>query len=682
MEQPTLLFDKALIFRHIPLFAGLNPFERRMVFDALEIVDYKSGETIYRQGDPPDAFYCIISGRVEVFVEKGGSPDTLEHIHRGKYFGFISLLTGEPHSVSARAVNDTVMARIPADKFKSILHRIPRLAIDLSQMLSRRLKRRDMHPKAIFESTIVSFFGDALTKDDTALYALNLAIGLKEQTAKKVVLVDFSGGNSLIAKVLGLGAHGAVLPKDLAYHPTKAFDFILHTQMGIDVLFTEVKAPVTTDATAFISLVTMLVNDYHFCLVHLPHDFGPQVFKILSQSDIVHLVMAPEADTLKKMSRLLDMTGLLRENSFKKKMRLVVVEEKETHGKGRKLFLSLEESVFHLPIYATLPPQDIDRPILVPDDPLAPYSRVIRRVARQMGEVLVGLALGSGSAMGLAHIGVLQVIEEEGIPIDMISGSSIGAMFGAFWAAGYSAGEIQTIVLKNNKKSYLFGFDDLMMPLRGLIRGRHIASFLKKYLGNRTFYDLKMPFRIVACDCRSMKQTVFDSGRVIDAIVASISIPGVFAPHAIGGRFYIDGGVVDPLPTDVLVEAGAKKIIAVNVLPSPEEIERTYDLLQKKRVKPDFQKQGIWRYPWFFFRHRFHEWLDPNIFGIIVSTVQSMEYLLAQVSSLSQSDVVLHPDMTGISWSCFEHAEELICRGRQEARRCLSQIQSLTKLAE
>jgi CRP-like cAMP-binding protein len=120
----------------------------------------KAGEIIYRQGDPPDAFYCIISGRVEVFVEKGGHCDTLEHIHRGKYFGFISLLTGEPHSVSARAVNDTVMARIPGIKFKEILHRIPRLAIDLSQMLSRRLKRRDLHPKTIFESTVVSFFGD------------------------------------------------------------------------------------------------------------------------------------------------------------------------------------------------------------------------------------------------------------------------------------------------------------------------------------------------------------------------------------------------------------------------------------------------------------------------------------------------------------------------------------------
>jgi predicted acylesterase/phospholipase RssA len=291
------------------------------------------------------------------------------------------------------------------------------------------------------------------------------------------------------------------------------------------------------------------------------------------------------------MSRLLDMTGLLCENSFKKKDASLVVEEREEHGKSRKLFLNLKNRFFIFLFIATLPSQDVERPILVPDHPLDPYSRVIRRVARQMGEVLVGLALGSGSAMGLAHIGVLQVIEEEGIPVDMVSGSSIGAMFGAFWAAGYSAGEIQTIVLKNNKKSYLFGFDDLMVPLRGLIRGRHVRSFLKRYLGHKTFYDLKMPFKIVACDCRSMKQTVFDSGRLVDAIVASISIPGVFAPHAIGGRFYIDGGILDPLPTDVLVEAGAKKIIAVNVLPSPEEIERTYDLLQKRRVKPDFKSR-------------------------------------------------------------------------------------------
>ncbi|MDD5018981.1 MAG: cyclic nucleotide-binding domain-containing protein [Candidatus Omnitrophica bacterium] len=682
MDKPTLLFDKALIFRHIPLFSDLNIFERRMIFDALEIVDYKSGETIYAQGDAPDAFYCVISGRVEVFVSRDGREEVLEHIHRGKYFGFISLLTGEPHSVSVRAVNDTVMARIPQDRFKVILHKIPRLAIDLSRMLSRRLKRRDIHPKTIFESTIVSFFGDPLAREDTALYALNLALGLKKETGKKIILIDFSGPGSVIGRALGFDASRAPLSKDQFYHAQKIFDHVISTSTGVDVLVPEVQPSGRAEVAPFIALVTTLVNDYHFCLVHLPYDFGPQVFKVLAQSDAVHLVLAPEYDAVRKMARLLDMAGLSRDRAFKKKIRLLMVEEGRTHGRGEKFSACSEESLFHLPVYATLPPQESGRPFLVTQDPLNPYAKVIRRISRQMGEVLVGLALGCGSAMGLAHIGVLQVLEEEGVPIDIVCGSSIGAMFGAFWAAGYSAGEIQTIVLKNNRQSYLFGWDDLAFPLRGLIRGRHVKNFLTKYFGRKTFCDLKMPFRAVACDCRTMQQVVFESGSLVDAVLSSIAIPGVFSPHVVGGRYLIDGGILNPLPTDVLLEAGAKKVISVNVLPSGDEIERTYDLLSQRRVKPDFLRQGVWRYPWYFFRHRFHEWLDPNIFSIIVSTIQSMEYLLAQVSSLGQSDVALHPDMTGVSWSDFAHAEELMARGRQEARRCLPRIQSLVSRPE
>jgi NTE family protein len=654
-----------------------------MVFDALEIVDYNSGETIYAQGDAPDAFYCIISGRVEVFVAKDGREEVLEHIHRGKYFGFLSLLTGEPHSVSARAVNDTVVARIPHDRFHVILHKIPRLAIDLSCMLSRRLKRRDMHSKTIFESTIVSFFGDALVKDDTALYALNLALGLKKETGKKIVLIDFSGSASVISRALGLhDVSGRQLPKDEFYHAQKIFDHIIHTDAGVDVLVTQAQPSGRAEVASFITLVTTLVNDYHFCLVYLPFDFGPQVFKVMAQSDAVHLVLASEEEAVRKMARLLDMSGLSQDRAFKKKIRLLLVEESRTHGRGTKISFSHEESLFHMPVYATLPPQQPDDAFLVTQDPRHSYAKVIRRISRQMGEVLVGLTLGSGSALGLAHIGVLQVLEEEGIPIDMVSGSSIGALFGAFWAAGYSAGEMQTIILKNNKKSYLFGVDDLMFPLRGLIRGRHVKNFLTRYLGRKTFFDLKMPLRVVACDCRTMQQVVFESGSLVDAVLSSISIPGVFPPYHMGSRYFIDGGILNPLPTDVLVAAGAKKIISVNVLPSSEEIERTYDLLSQRRTKPDFVKQGVWRYPWHFFKHRFDEWMDPNIFGIIVSTIQSMEYLLAQVSSLSQSDVALHPDMTGVSWSDFEHAEELVARGRQEARRCLGRIQSLVTRPE
>ncbi|MFA5039369.1 MAG: patatin-like phospholipase family protein [Candidatus Omnitrophota bacterium] len=675
MENPLFL-DKSLIFEHIPLFADLDAREKELVYSAMEVVQYRPSEIIYSQGDSPDAFYCILTGRVQIYAQRDGAEETLEHIYRGKYFGFISLLTGEPHSVSARAVNDTAIVRISREKFEKILRQIPRLAIDLSQMLSRRLKRKDLHHKSIFESTIVSIYGDPLIAGDAALYALNLAVSLRKETQKKVILVDLQHEDSPIRRVLGISASSCYLAWEQFFNSADVFRNIVRTDTGIEVLGV-CGHKGASDVAPLIALLTTLVNDYHYCLLHVPPDFGPQAFKVLAQSDAVHLLTAPDVDSVRRLSRLFEMSGLLDKAMPRKKLRLLVVEEQESHGRGRKLSICQEESLFRLPVFATLPPQSEDDPFLVSFNPLTPYARCVRRISRQLGEVLVGLALGSGSAMGLAHIGVLETLEEEGVAIDMVCGSSIGALIGALWAAGYSAGEIHTIILRNNKKRYLLGPDDLTFPLRGLIRGRHVKSFLKRYLGKKTFCDLKMPFRTVACDCRTMKRVVFESGRLVDAVMASISIPGVFAPYSLGGKYYMDGGIVDPLPTDVLVNAGARKIIAVNVLPSPDEIARTYELSVQKRVSPDFLKQGVLRYPWYYFRHKLQEWMDPNIFGVIVSTIQSMQYLMAEMRCLNPFDVCLHPDMTGVCWSDFEHAEDLISRGRKEAVDHLPQIRNL-----
>lgn len=674
MNRSSYLFDKSLIFRQIPLFSKLNFFKRKLVFDALEIFEYKKSEIIYREGDSPDAFYCIVTGRVEIFTEKDNIESTLEYIHRGKFFGFISLLTGEPHSVSARAVNDTVIAKISKENFDAILKNIPSFAISLSQMLSRRLKRKDLHAKSIFESTIIAIYGDVPIQHETALYALNLALGLKKETNKKVVLVDTVAQDSLVCESLGLDAESGFKTSEQFFNTEDAMRHIIKDFKGVDVLRVLPEKKDETLAPFLISLLTMLVNDYHYCIVHLASALGSQAFKVLAQSDDVHLLALPDQDSLKKMSQIMQSAGVWADAELKKKVKFIILEEAELHGKGSKLSYEQEAALFHKPIFATLP-QVQQTPFFILSDCDNPYSKVIRRISRQLGEALVGLALGSGSAMGLSHIGVLKVLENNKIPIDMVSGSSIGALIGAFWCLGYSAYDIEQIILANKNKRYFFGMDDIALPVRGLIRGKHIYSFLKKYLKNSTFRDLVRPFKIVACDCTSMRQVVFDSGRLIDAVMASISIPGVFCPYRIANHIYIDGGILNPLPTDILVEAGAKKIIAVNVLPSSVDIERTYE--QKDQKITEDKKMFVLKRMLFVLNRKITSFLRPNIFDVIVSSVQSMEYLLAQLSSLSQADVTLHPDMTSVSWYEFENAQDLIIRGEEEAFLHLSEIKDI-----
>lgn len=674
-DKPSFLFDKSLIIRQIPFFSGLNFFEKRIVLDALQIVEYKKSESIYHQGTPADGFYCIITGRVQIYIQKDAFEETLEYIHRGKYFGFLSLLTGETHSVSARAVNDTVIAKISKEDFDTILKSIPRLAIELSLMLSRRLKRKDVHSKSIFESTIISVYSDEDISDDRSLYAFNLALGLKTETQKKVVLVDLGAKGSLVDQILGIDSAPFLKMDDLLIQNSDVLKKIGRFEKGIDVLRVAYSREIKSCAPYLIALLTMLVNDYHYCIISLDSHCGQDIFQVLGQSDKVHLVSSQDRFSLKKLFKEMESFGVWMDAELKKKIKLIILEKEENHGKGSGLFYEQEAALFHQPVFATLP-KPKDHLFLVSDDPGDPYSKVIRRISRQLGEVLVGLALGSGSAMGLSHIGVLKVLEKEGIPIDIVVGSSIGAFIGALWCCGYTACEIEEIILKNKNKKYIFGLDDLTFPLHGLIGGKHVKRFLHRYLGDKTFYDLKRPFKVVGTDCMSMKQVVFDSGKLTDVVLASVSIPGVFVPYKIGGRYYIDGGILNPLPTNVLVESGAKKIIAVNVLPSAEDIERTYELSNREE-KESAQKKHLFSKFKKFYTGKVSNLLRPNIFDVIVSSVQSIEYLLAQMSALSQSDVTLHPDMTAVSWHSFENASDLIKRGEEETLLHLKEIKDL-----
>lgn len=678
MEKAPRLFDKAFILRQIPIFAGLNFFERRLVLDSFQIVEYKQSQQIYNQNDPADAFYCILSGRVAVYIEKSGKQQILEFLHRGKYFGFISLLTGDQHSVSTRAVNDTVIVKIDKKDFDSILRNIPRLAVDLSRMLSRRLKKKDIHEKTIFESTIVSVFSEDALLDQGQLYSLNLALSLSQETGKKIILLDILGESSLISDKLQINPEKGCISGNVVFNAKVITDNIQKKRSGMDVLRIFPSDKREIGAPFLIALLTMLVNDYHYCIVPLSDSSLKEPFKILVQSDDIHLIMSSDPRSYKKLSHSLFTSEEYKKGDFRKKIKPIIMEEHGVHGKGKKFDVVQDAELFSQPVFATLPWFDKNNGRLIEKDSKDIYSRAVRRISRQLGDVLIGLSLGSGAAMGMSHIGVLKVLERKRIPIDMVAGSSIGAMIAALWCCGYSAQEVEKIILDNKHKRYIFGFDDLVFPLRGLIRGRHIKRFLKKYIGNKTFYDTKLPLKIVACDCMSMQQVVFDSGRLIDAVLASISIPGVFSPYKIGGRYYIDGGILNPLPTDVLVSCGANKTISVNVLPSPEEMEKTNELLVEK--SPSVKT----RFPFInkivnFSAKRFTRFLRPNIFDVIVSSVQVLEYLLAQFSSLGQSDVMLHPDVTDVSWKSFDAADELIARGEEAAARKIEEIIEITK---
>jgi NTE family protein len=179
----------------------------------------------------------------------------------------------------------------------------------------------------------------------------------------------------------------------------------------------------------------------------------------------------------------------------------------------------------------------------------------------------LGYALGGGAARGLFHIGVLNALEEFGIVPDIVVGTSMGAIVGAMYAGGLKASEIKEIALEIDwRQSVRLA----SLPLEGLVNDKWIMSLLKSVLQDTKFSHLKMQFACVATDLDTGRQVVLNSGSLVDAVRASIAIPGVLAPGKVGKRCLVDGGLVNVVPVSVCLDLGANFVIGVNVIPDPE----------------------------------------------------------------------------------------------------------------
>ncbi|MCY7374768.1 MAG: patatin-like phospholipase family protein [Pyrinomonadaceae bacterium] len=177
----------------------------------------------------------------------------------------------------------------------------------------------------------------------------------------------------------------------------------------------------------------------------------------------------------------------------------------------------------------------------------------------------IGLALSGGAARGFAHLGVLKVLREHGVPIDFIAGTSAGSITGAAFASGLSVEEIAAV----GRKMSWFRMTGFSYSAKGLLSNASMGALLRKSFPHDKFEDLPIPFAAVACDLETGEEVVLkDKGDLITAIRASCAIPGIFAPVKHDGKLLIDGGIVANVPTKAVRKLGAEIVIAVDVLAS------------------------------------------------------------------------------------------------------------------
>ncbi len=236
----------------------------------------------------------------------------------------------------------------------------------------------------------------------------------------------------------------------------------------------------------------------------------------------------------------------------------------------------------------------------------------------------LGLALGAGGSRGVAHVGFLRALEEEGIRPDFIAGSSMGAVVGASYAKGLTPDEMQEVLSRLRAGDIMdIGFPTLGML--GLMRWTKARRLITKHLSECDFSDLKIPFCCVAVDICKGKLHVFKEGSVVDAILASSSIPTVFRPVEKDGMMLVDGGVLCRVPARQVKHMGADVVVAVDVLgPCPETekipnlialVTRVYDIMDSHRTSDERRRN----------RRCFDLWLTPDIGDLSQYTIKYSE---------------------------------------------------------
>jgi NTE family protein len=246
----------------------------------------------------------------------------------------------------------------------------------------------------------------------------------------------------------------------------------------------------------------------------------------------------------------------------------------------------------------------------------------------------IGVALGGGFARGIAHIGVLKVLEEEGIPVRVITGTSVGALIGACYCSGLTLAEMEEVA----RNTRFTTFARWTLSRCGFASNDRMIKFLTRTLKVKTFEELRIPLGVTATDFNSGEGVVFHSGSIIDPVRASCAYPGMFLPVEIRGRYLVDGMLAHPVPTRPLREMGADKVLAVHL-------------------------KGMWS----------NGGAPRHLFDVIGQSFAIAQDAMASVWR-SAADLVVEPDVAGFGYDDFKRAPDLILVGEMAMRKALPEV--------
>lgn len=250
------------------------------------------------------------------------------------------------------------------------------------------------------------------------------------------------------------------------------------------------------------------------------------------------------------------------------------------------------------------------------------------------GKPALNLALGGGAARGIAHIGVLKVVRELEFDVHGVAGTSIGAIIGSLYAAGYDWKEIWEVARELRWGELI----KISFSGMGLANTEKLRKLLRELLEGKSFEDLDLPFKAVSVDISTAEEIVLDSGDVSQAVLASAAIPGIFEPVKLAGRVLVDGGVSNNIPADIARSFGNGKVVGVDLNAQATEREEPQNLVD----------------------------ITLKTFAVLMWNTSNR--------GRQESDILIQPDIDGFRYYDLSRAEELFRRGEEAARRLLEPI--------
>jgi predicted acylesterase/phospholipase RssA/CRP-like cAMP-binding protein len=586
------------LLRPLAFFADLQPMILEDIARCCVEVAVPAGDDVFRQGDASDSLYIVSAGRLEVSLEQAdGEVVSLAEVGRGQVVGEMGLLTGDPRSATLRSLRDSLLLRLSKERFEELIAAHPALTRRIACSLSERLKDSNIHT-------------------------------LRTRHAPKTFAVIPAGPVAPTAPFVEELVH--------------AFSRIGRTRRINAAVVREAVASGDANDHTVVSWLNEQEAQYDFLVYEADLYTSDWTSRCIRQADRLLAVTSFEnAKSLNEIEANLAMRA----------------QSPRSHPHLHLVLLHSDSVVQPKGTTEWLAARSVERHHHVWTDSPAGYTRLARVLAGRA----VGLVLGGGGARAFAHIGAIRALEEAGIAIETIGGTSQGALIAAQYALGLTPAQM---VETNRSMFRVFRpfKGDYTLPFYSFVSGKRTNKGLQNIFGKTHTSDLRIPFFCISSNLSLAKVIVHQSDPVWKAVRCSMGLPGLMPPIIARGQLIVDGGVLNNLPVDVMRARCQGAVIAIDVSPP-------VDLLASCADRDHLGSLD-------FIRRKFFGWKGTQGVPLLLEILMRTAFLSSinhREEMSRQADLCIHPPMAGCSLLGWDNLESLVDRGYEVTRERLKE---------